>query len=95
VLVSTRQRSAVRTVDKPTVMAEGVDVQSYGGDVGHHKTHSHSPVRRAASHVGLRVVDTLIAAGVSALVAWAFNRVSQGRRSASEIPRPATGSPAS
>ena len=52
--------------------------------MGHHKAHSWSPVRRAASHVVIRVVDTLIAATVSAFVAWAIKRASDSRRSVSE-----------
>ena len=40
--------------------------------------------RRAASHVAIRVVDTLIAAGVSALLAWALGRISRACRSVSE-----------
>jgi hypothetical protein len=52
--------------------------------VGHRKAHSRSPVRRAASHVGIRIVDTLIAAGVSAFVAWVVKRASESRRSVSE-----------
>ena len=49
--------------------------------MGHDKARLRSPVRQAASHVGIRVVDTLIAAGVTALVAWALKRVSQAQRS--------------
>jgi hypothetical protein len=53
--------------------------------MGRHRTSSRSPGRRAAAHVGIRVVDTLIAAAVSALLAWALDRISRARRSVPDV----------